>query len=326
MKQLFSILMALFMLMSITAALCEAPASMENLLPLWDFEQGDVTQDGYYEFGCKIVDGGANGTAHSMRIRNANSGNGQWLNGLKPDTKYEVTAYAKWENRDASAYPTFGVNGYDDTGAYVAIDGADGIYYSEEWTQYTLQFRTGPESTQALVYTWTFGEGDVDFFIDEVVVYEVNENLLSLWNFEQGDVTQDGYYEYGCKIVDSGANGTAHSMRIRNANSGNGQWLNGLKPATEYEVTVFAKWENRDASAYPTFGVNGYDDTGAYVAVDGADGIYYSEEWTQYALKFCTGPEATQALVYTWTFGEGDVDFFIDEVVVRELGPAEKAE
>ncbi len=183
MKRLIAIVMTLLLALNVTPILCEDTEDMEdtaavneeivNLIPLWDFEQGDVTQDGYYEYGCKIVEGGANETAHSMRIRGANSGNGQWLNDLKEDTDYEVTVYAKMTNRDETAYPTFGVNGYDTEGSYVAVDGAAEVYFGEEWTLFTLQFHTGVGCNAALVYTWTFGEGDVDFFIDEVCVREL---------------------------------------------------------------------------------------------------------------------------------------------------------
>ena len=149
----------------------------------WSFEHNDLAQlgtadgadaDGYNAAGnVSIASGGAGGTEYALKISGANSGNGQWLYGLKSNTAYEISFYARIENWGGAAYPNFGVNGYD-ADAYVTQ-----AEFTDQWSLYTLQFKTGTESTKAKIYTWIFGSGEVDFYIDEVSVREVG--ILPDW-------------------------------------------------------------------------------------------------------------------------------------------------
>ena len=385
MKKLLTALVCICLmacLMLSPAALVQA-AEADNLLgSAWDFEGNDLSllgtpdgadTDGYYADGpdgtFSIVEDGANGTSYALKISGSAVGNGQWLNGLKSGTEYVVTFWAKIANWGGAAFPNFGVNGYDGDQYVTAAT------FTEQWAAYSLTFTTGAESTQACVYTWTFGEGAVDFFVDEVVVTEKaaetttssedptttsatgdpatttsenpttttgdpttttgdpatttepvvteGKNLLPAWDFEDGDLAavgtpeddEDGYYaKQDVSLAEGGANGTAYAIKISGANSGNGQWLNDLKSDTEYKVTFWAKIANWGGEAFPNFGVNGYDGA-AYVTQD-----QFTEEWAQYTLTFKTGADSTQACVYTWIFGSGEVDFFVDEVSVVELG------
>ena len=299
------------------------------LLKNWDFEHNNhdlmFATQGYYASGnVSIVPGGSNGSAYALKISGANSGNGETFDGLKPNTQYEVHFDAKIENWGGAAYPNFGVNGYDGD-AYVTTDS-----FSGEWASYCLNFTTGAVSTSAKVYTWIFGSGEVDFYIDNVTVNEVDTDPLKDWNFEHNDISRlgtvdgsdaDAYNAAGnLSIVPDGANGTAYSLKISGANSGNGQWIYGLETNTEYVVTFWAKIENWGGAAYPNLGVQNYGGAALTVAA-------FTDRWEKYTITFCTDETTTYANIYTWIFGEGDVDFFIDELTVepkKEAGKVEK--
>ena len=306
----------------------------DNPLKKWDFEDNDISvlgtadgndADGYNAAGnLSVVADGANGSGYSLKISNADSGNGQWLFGLKSNTQYEVRFDAKIANWGGAAYPNFGVNGYDGD-AYVSTDSFTG-----EWASYCLNFTTGAASTSAKVYTWIFGSGEVDFYIDNVTVNEVDTDPLKDWNFEHNDISRlgtadgsdaDAYNAAGnLSIVPDGANGTAYALKISGANSGNGQWIYGLETNTEYVVTFWAKIENWGGAAYPNLGVQNYGGAALTVAA-------FTEQWEKYTITFCTDETTTCANIYTWIFGEGDVDFFIDELTVepkKEAGKVEK--
>lgn len=297
-------------------------------LSAWDFEHNDISRlgtadgadaDGYNAVGdLQIVSGGANGTNYALKISGSEVGNGLWIYGLESNTEYEVTFYAKIENWGGTAYPNFGVNGYNGND-YVAH-----TEYTNQWGLYILRFRTGANSTAARIYTWTFGSGNVDFYIDEVSIKKAA--LMSAWNFESNNLTNlgtangadaDGYNAEGnLSIVPGGANGTDYALKISGAESGNGQWLWGLKSNTEYVVTFYAKMGNWGGASYPNFGVNEYDG-GAYVSAD-----VFTGQWQPYYLTFRTGANSTSARIYTWIFGSGQVDFFVDEVVVMPVHEA----
>ena len=314
MKKTISLCIAAALLLSmlLTAAPVKVQAA-ENLMS-WNFESGNLAEigtadgsdaDGYHASGdVSVVSGGANGSGYALKISGANSGNGKWFWNLKSNTDYEVSFYAKIENWGGAAYPNFGVNNYDGD-AYQTV-----TEYSGQWTKYSIAFRTGANSNGAHIYTWIFGEGAVDYYIDEVVLTEGgNTALLKNWDFEYNDLSKlgtadgsdgDGYNAAGdVSIVAGGADGSSYSLKINGANSGNGQWVYGLKTNTKYEVRFQAKIANRDSTAYPNFGINGYDGD-AYQTVTS-----YTGDWATYTIPFTTGTTNTSAKVYTWVFGSG---------------------
>lgn len=336
-RRLISLLSVLAMMLGLLSMGAVTAQEVQNL-DAWNCEHNDITQlgtangndaDGYYASGdITIVPGGANGSAYALKISGANSGNGQWFWNLKSGTDYQITFYAKIENWGGAAYPNFGVNGYDGD-AYKSV-----AEFSGQWKQYSIDFRTGASSNSACVYTWIFGSGEVDFYVDDVQIKEItnteedNSNLMKNWDFEHNDISilgtangsdADGYNAAGnLSIVPDGANGSSYALKISNANSGNGQWIYGLKPNTQYIVRFDAKIANWSGASYPNFGVNGYDGD-AYVSA-----AQYTTQWASYSLTFTTGTGSTCAKVYTWIFGSGEVDFYVDNVVVKEFSKTEE--
>jgi len=159
------------------AALCAMTICAEDKIVMrWDFEDNNLNsigtadgndEDGYYGFGeLAIVEGGANGTKYGLKIPGVEVGNGQHLNGLEPDTTYTISFWGKVLNAQPESWPNFGVNNYDEFGSYLTV-----WQYTEEWAQYSITFTTGFETTTAMPYTWTYGPGSCDFYIDEVIVY-----------------------------------------------------------------------------------------------------------------------------------------------------------
>lgn len=305
-----------------------APAPAANLLDAWDFETGSLAplgtadgsdDDGYYAVGnLSAVSGGANSTDYALKIPGSDCGNGQIITGLTPLTTYTVSFWAKLPNCDAGVYPNVGVSEYDGNGSYVAKSS-----FTADWAQYSMDFTTGPSATSAKVYTWVFGSGSCDFLLDEVSVTRKGA-ALEAWNCEHNNIAllgtadgsdADGYYASGSvSITDGGANGSDYSLLVSGVECGNGQWLNMLEPSTAYQITFWAKTENRASDGWPNVAVNEYDGS-AYNSI-----TITATEWTQYTLKFTTGVNTSHAKFYTWIFGPGTADLLVDDVSIQSLG------
>lgn len=317
-------------------------------LEMWNFEYNDISvlgtpdgndADGYYAVGdVSIVPGGAEGSNYCLKIGAAENGNGQWINHLKPNTQYTLVFWAKAAGLGGNAFPNFGVNGYNGD-AYQAIDSFTG-----NWNKYVIVFKTGATNTAACIYSWIFGSGSTALYIDNVTLTEgvtdtptpppakqdntpaspaaVTKTSLDGWDFESNDISTlgtadgndtDGYYAVGSvSIVPGGADETQYCLKVSGAEHGNGQWVVGLKPDTDYTVVFWAKIDNWGGEAFPNFGVNGFDG-GKYVAQDS-----FTTSWSKYTLTFRTGSDSTMACIYTWIFGSGAVDFYVDQVELIE--------
>ena len=156
----------------LSASATETPA-----LSAWNFESGtidslgtpqSVDSDGYYAAGVSVATGGANGSRYALLISGAGNGNGQLIAGLKPQTAYVLTYWAKLLSCGADAYPNVGVKNYDGA-AYQAID-----RYTSQWAEYHIEFTTGTSADSALVYTWIFGSGGAELLLDDFSVAEKN--------------------------------------------------------------------------------------------------------------------------------------------------------
>ena len=317
-----------FYIDEVSVAAKQATPAPANPMADWDFETGTLAplgtadgndSDGYYAVGnLSVVSGGANGTDYALSIPASDCGNGQILTGLSPLTTYTVSFWAKVPTCDAGVYPNFGVSEYDSNGSYVAESA-----FTSEWAQYSMDFTTGPSATSAKVYTWVFGSGSCDFLVDEVC-FARKGAALEAWNCEHNNIAllgtanggdADGYYASGSvSITDGGANGSDYALLISGESCGNGQTLTMLDASTAYQITFWAKVENRANDAWPNVGVNNYDGN-AYQSVTVTSG-----EWAQYTLNFTTGLNSTQATFYTWIYGPGTADLLLDDVSIQSLG------
>lgn len=354
MKRLGSLLVTAALLLTLALpGMCFTAAAAEPVFT-WDFEDNDLAalgtpdggdDDGYYADGdVSIVEGGANGSNYALKIVGVEVGNGQTVTGLKSDTEYVLTFWAKADNISGQAFPNFGVKEYDGD-AYQAVDKITG-----SWAQYTINFKTGPDSTSALIYTWTFKLGataSADFYVDDVVLTEKvitseltdfdRQNLLGNgWSFEQNDITLlgdpaggvddgDNYYASAgvVNIVEGGANGSKYALKISGGEVGNGVRRGGLKSDTTYNLSFWVKADNFNGAAVPIIGVKDY-------ANDGEEDVktIVSDEWEKYECVFRTGAreENTSVYFFTWIVQNSDgatADLYVDDVLLVEVGDAE---
>ncbi len=311
MKRVIVIFLTVAMIASLFAGIFMVNAATGDEAKMyWDFENTTLadmktnTDNSFYADGnVEIVSGGANGSASALKISGINSGNGQWISGLTPDTTYMLYYWAKWENRDSDAWPNVGVSNFG---------GTETTHYafSNDWTMYSIDFTTGAMDTSAKVWIWTFGSGNVDFYIDDVVVVKKPTTDFEFWNADAGVPallnTMPGYYSTNATVAAGGAESSQYCIKVTGVNSGNGSWINGLTPSTTYVLTYWAKVD-KDASAVPTFGVQNF----------GGEGVsrnIWTSTWTKYSLEFTTGESNTSAQIWSWVFGEGNSEFYIDEV------------
>lgn len=163
----------------------------ENLLgPGWDFETGDLTLlgdpagtvddgDKYYAStgSLQIVDESGSGTGSKcLLVTGGEVGNGVRQGGLKPDTWYKLTFYARTEPLSGSATPIIGVKEY-------ALFGEEIVepIFTSDWQKYTCVFRTGKndENTTVYFFTWIVSETDnssAKLYVDDVFLEETDES------------------------------------------------------------------------------------------------------------------------------------------------------
>lgn len=351
MKKLGSLLVtAVLLLTLVLPGLCLSVAAADPVFSL-DFEDNDLAGlgtpdggdgDGYYANGdVSITAGGANGSNYALKIVGVEVGNGWTVSGLKSDTEYVLTFWAKADNISGEAFPNFGVKEYDGD-AYQAVDKITG-----SWAQYTINFKTGADNTSALIYTWIFKLGataSADFYVDDVVLTEKvitaeltdfdRQNLLGNgWSFEQNDITLlgdpaggvddgDNYYASAgvVNIVEGGANGSKYALKISGGEVGNGVRRGGLKSDTTYSLTFWVKADNFKGAAVPIIGVKDY-------ANDGEEDVktIVSNKWEKYECVFRTGAreENTSVYFFTWIVQNSDgatADLYVDDVLLVELG------
>lgn len=159
----------------------------------WDFEADDLTLlgdpsgtvddgDKYYAStgALQIIEDSGSGTgSRCLLITGGEVGNGVRQGGLKPDTCYVLSFYAKAEAISGTATPIVGVKEY-------------GVYGEEKvetiltgkWDKYQCVFRTGKNAENTSVYFFTWIVSDTDgaaarLYIDDVFLTEVDEAVLA---------------------------------------------------------------------------------------------------------------------------------------------------
>ncbi len=165
----------------------------KNLLGAgWDFETGDLTLlgdptgtvddgDKYYAStgALQIVeDDGMESGKRCLLITGGEVGNGVRQGGLKPDTCYKLTFYAKTEPITGTATPIIGVKEY----ATYGEECVESIFNSD-WEKFTCVFRTGKNAENTSVYFFTWIVCDTEnssakLYVDNVFLEETDESGL----------------------------------------------------------------------------------------------------------------------------------------------------
>ena len=302
---------------------------------LWDFEDGMVQgteknykDDGFEILGCAyVVSPGANDSKYALELVGADSKVHVAVTGLKPNTLYKYTCYARSKGT-GSDHLCFVVARNDlENSTWVRITG-------DEWAEYTCYYRTGADETSMLMYFHNI-EGATSR-IDDINITEcTEENLLGPgWNFETGDYSEfgtpadiggDGFeiFGTGTEIVNNGANGTEYALRISGMDTGMRKVVTGLKPSTTYTLTAWVKGETiTNPSALPVIAIGDSDVWGRLkFGTEQWVGIFEGD-WYQVTIEYTTGPKTTSAIVYAQNYS--DCVYMIDELVLTKKVVGEK--
>lgn len=156
----------------------------------WDFETGDLTLlgdptgtvddgDKYYAStgALQIVEESGSGTGSKcLLITGGEVGNGVRQGGLKPNTWYKLTFYARTEPLSGAATPIIGVKEY-------ALFGEEIVepILTSQWQKYTCVFQTGKndENTSVYFFTWIVNESDnasAKLYVDDIYLEETDES------------------------------------------------------------------------------------------------------------------------------------------------------
>lgn len=335
-------IIALLLAAVLSLTVLPAAAAEENIIS-WDFENGDTScmeaaQDYYSAGSVSVSEGGADGSAYCLKISGAEVGNGATVTGLKSETDYVLTFFARADNYVGSAYPNVGINNYDG-GTYQAVDNM-----TSRWTEYSLIFRTGAGSTSVQFYTWIFKQGasaSADLYIDNITLREKTSsgelsefdrsNLLGGgWDFEANDISMlgdpagsvddgDKYYAStgAVRITADDSEKSAYCLMISGGEVGNGKRQGGLKPDTVYRLTFRARTDNISGMVTPIIGVKEYGGTEEQVVA------VTDNTWQSYECVFRTGPneENTSVYFFTWIVRDSEgasADFYVDDIFLCE--------
>lgn len=341
MKKTKSII-ALLLAAAVFLMVLPVTAAEEDII-CWDFESGDLScmesaQDYYSAGSVSAAEGGADNSSYCLKISGAEVGNGATITGLKSETDYVLTFFARADNYVGAAYPNVGINNYDGS-TYQAVDNL-----SSRWTEYSLIFRTGAGSTSVQFYTWTFKQGasaSADLYVDNIVLREKTssgemsefdrENLLGGgWDFEANDISMlgdpagsvddgDKYYAStgAVRITADDSGKSAYCLIVSGGEVGNGKRQGGLKPDTLYRLSFRARTDNISGAATPIIGVKEYGGTDEQVVA------VTDNTWQDYECIFKTGPndENTSVYFFTWIVRDSEgasADFYVDDVFLCE--------
>ena len=163
-------------------ASAEANLYLDNVTLLGDPSGTVDDEDKYYAStgALQIIEDSGSGTgSRCLLITGGEVGNGVRQGGLKPDTCYVLSFYAKAEAISGTATPIVGVKEY-------------GVYGEEKvetiltgkWDKYQCVFRTGKNAENTSVYFFTWIVSDTDgaaarLYIDDVFLTEADEAVLA---------------------------------------------------------------------------------------------------------------------------------------------------
>ncbi|GCE21970.1 carbohydrate binding domain-containing protein [Dictyobacter kobayashii] len=127
------------------------------------FESGSFSSWTNYGSSSVVATNAHSGTyAAQLGTSSAIEGTEQVINGLSPNTTYTLTGWAKVTNPGDTIY--IGVKGFDSNGT----ENKQGIT-STTYTQATVSFTTGPNSTSATIYLFMFSASAPGYGDDFVV-------------------------------------------------------------------------------------------------------------------------------------------------------------
>lgn len=253
--------------------------------------------------------GGRNGTA-GARMNPANTAGGrvaQKVSGLLPNTPYVVRG---WGNVGSRTWPDLRIGARDYGGAetYTSI-------WSNGFTAAEKLFVTGASNGSADIFAWVPTQHG-DCYADDLELRRAGRFTNA--GFERGDSTH--WAPYGDALVQSWggvyrrSGNSAVRLNASSAARGVEQTVYGLKPATTYTLSTWARGNNQPIR----LGVKNHGGAEAYTSFTATGG-----NWTRGSHSFTTGATSTAATLYAYAAAGSNVTAVdLDDFLLLEALPA----
>lgn len=225
-----------------------------------------------------------------VKISSNDSAIEQVITGLKPNTIYSLSVWAKAST--ASDIAQLGVYGHGRNEVAVTTS-------STEYEQLSLNFTTGLDSTSATIYLYKKAAGTGCILGDDFDLCEVSPNNNP--EEEPFNPIRDPGFEfrnlrewagYGERSVENGEQYSgSYCIKITKTDSAIEQKVTGLKPDTAYTLSAWVKASAPDDVAQ--LGVYSYGGTEVMAVTS-------SQSYTQLSINFKTGAGNTSAVIYLY--------------------------
>ncbi|NOU66068.1 hypothetical protein GC096_18695 [Paenibacillus sp. LMG 31461] len=255
------------------------------------------------------------------RAVSAEDGIEQTIGGLKPNTVYRLSGWARTPGTGDTA--ELGVRDYGGSAASVSFDGAT------VWTRKSLDFTTGPETVSAVVY-FDKPRGAKGIYVDDVAVAELwplapaanKIGLIVNSGIESGDVRP--WFSFGADIAASTSlrHTGAYALRAENRqspDSGVRQYIAAGNGKT-YDVSAWVRLGSGTDTAQLSIGTT--VNASVYGAVSDrvvATAAVSNTGWTeltgQVTFSELSALLSASLLINTES---ADADLYVDDVVVKE--------
>lgn len=268
-----------------------------NLASNPGFESGSL---GAWSTGGSVVnDGNAHTGSYAVKLTGSSTGVNQTVSGLKPNTTYTFSGWAKVST--AGDIASIGVKNFGGTETYQTISGTG-------YTKVSVTFTTGSSNTSANIYIWKVSGTSTTYADDFVLIpggatsnYVMNAGLelgiLGNWTGSSVTVVNDA----------TNARSGSYVAKLTGSSASITQTITGLKPNTLYRFRAWVKTVTGGDSV--TIGATNFGGTDASSTVSGTG-------YTQGTVTFTTGPANTSATI-TLSKLSGTGDTYIDDTFVR---------
>ncbi len=279
------------------------------------FEEGR-TGWSFWSDAIRIVEGGVNGSAHAVDV---NGGTFSQILEVVPGETYTISAWGKKDGGDGG----FGVNVLSSTEADNTVSVASDVFRSDEFERVSIQYTMPADKPRLKVYFY----GNI--IVDEVTVQRVvseDNPVSSTVSVSVGP--ENGGFENGInswqdwgntEVVEGGANGTAHALRVGVADGGLAQSFVATAGA-QYTLSGFGKV---DAGGDGRLGVECRDSAGNLL--QNVSVAFTETDYTQKSLNFTPVEGTTQMVLYCWQ--DSNQYAYFDEIkLIKTVSAAEADE
>ncbi|WP_373231214.1 LamG-like jellyroll fold domain-containing protein [Cohnella sp.] len=268
-----------------------------NLASNPGFETGSL---GVWSSGGSVVnDGNAHTGSYAVKLTGSSVGANQTVSGLKPNTTYTLSGWAKVSS--AGDIASIGVKNFGGSETYQTTNATG-------YSKVSVTFTTGSSNTSANIYIWKVSGTSTTYADDFVLIpggatsnYVMNAGLelgiFGNWTGASASVVNDS----------ANAHSGSYAAKLVGSSASISQTVTGLKPNTLYRFRAWVKTVTPGDSV--TIGASSFGGTNASSTVSGMG-------YTQGTVTFTTGPNNTSATI-TLSKLSGTGDTYIDDIFVR---------